>query len=104
MNPIRVVLAVCAFALAMGVSIAPVPQAASPSKPEAVRVDEFSAAKRKYPRRVVRHPEAPRYSAYQRGSDPSLGPDGRPYPVPEYLRRQCYIDEGYGRFSACPNR
>jgi hypothetical protein len=37
-------------------------------------------------------------------ADPSFGPDGRPYPVPEYLRGQCYIDDGYGRFSACNNR
>jgi len=37
-------------------------------------------------------------------ADPSIGPDGRPYPVPEYLRGQCYIDDGYGRFSACNNR
>jgi hypothetical protein len=37
-------------------------------------------------------------------ADPSFGPDGRPYKVPEYLRNQCYIDEGYGRFSACNNR
>jgi hypothetical protein len=37
-------------------------------------------------------------------ADPSFGPDGRPYQVPEYLRNQCYVDEGYGRFSACNNR
>lgn len=36
-------------------------------------------------------------------ADPSFGPDGKPYPVPEYLRGQCYIDNGYGRFSSCSN-
>jgi hypothetical protein len=37
-------------------------------------------------------------------ADPSFGPDGKPYRVPEYLRNQCYIDDGYGRFSACSSR
>lgn len=37
-------------------------------------------------------------------ADPSFGPDGKPYKVPEYLRNQCYIDDGYGRFSPCNNR
>ena len=42
---------------------------------------------------------------HRRGfADPSFGPDGKPYKVPEYLRNQCYIDDGYGRFSACNNR
>ena len=67
------------------------------------RADELSAAKRHYKNRPVQT-NAPRYSAYLRGSDPSLGPDGRPYRVPDYLRGQCYYDEGYGRFRACPNR
>jgi hypothetical protein len=71
------------------------------------RSDEVSSAKRYYHRRYAyRHyaPVAhePRY--YRGGSDPSIAPDGRPYRVPEYLRNQCHIDEGYGRFSACPNR
>ncbi len=66
MNPIRILLALCVFALGMGVSIAPVPQAASPSGHEAVRLDEFSAAKRKYPHRQVRHYNGPRYSSYLR--------------------------------------
>lgn len=65
--------------------------------------DDVSAARRYY-RRYAPHyaPAEPRY--HGRVGDPSLGPDGRPYPVPEYLRNQCYIDEGYGRFSACQNR
>ena len=84
------------------------PSAAVPSR--AGDSTELSSAKRKYhgqpPRRaprVAQYP-TPRYSSYLRGPDPSLGPDGRPYPVPAHLRGQCYIDDGYGRFSACPNR
>jgi hypothetical protein len=65
---------------------------------------EVSSAKRYYHRRHY----APGYGyepRYHRGfNDPSIAPNGRPYRVPEYLRNQCYIDEGYGRFSACPNR
>jgi hypothetical protein len=38
-----------------------------------------------------------------RGADPSIWRDGKPYRVPEYLRNQCYVDDGYGRFSACSN-
>jgi hypothetical protein len=72
-----------------------------------VRSDEISS-QRYSERRPVRHYHAPTYNEapqYYRGSaDPSIGPDGRPYRVPEYLRNQCYIDDGYGRFSACSNR
>jgi hypothetical protein len=63
-----------------------------------------AAAKRKQPRstppRTVYGPR-PHFGG---PADPSFGPDGKPYKVPEYLRNQCYIDEGYGRFSACSNR
>jgi hypothetical protein len=63
-----------------------------------------AAAKRKQPRsappNVVYGPR-PHFGG---PADPSFGPDGRPYRVPEYLRYQCYIDEGYGRFSSCNNR
>ncbi len=50
--------------------------------------------------------EAPAYSPvrYRGFADPSFGPDGRPYRVPAYLRGQCYIDLGYGRFASCDNR
>ncbi|RKE72276.1 hypothetical protein [Pseudorhodoplanes sinuspersici] len=72
-----------------------------------VRSDEISG-QRYNERRPVRSYNAPAYSdapRYYRGSaDPSIGPDGRPYRVPEYLRNQCYVDDGYGRFSACSNR
>lgn len=70
---------------------------------ESTPADELSAAKRYYKNRPVQT-HAPRYSAYFKGSDPSLGPDGLPYRVPAHLRGQCYFDEGYGRFRACPNR
>lgn len=62
------------------------------------RSSDMSAAKRQQPR------QAPPPVVRWHGADPSIGPDGRPYRVPEYLRGQCYIDEGYGRFSACPSR
>lgn len=64
--------------------------------------DLSAATKRKKARPA--QPAAP-YQPLRRGfADPSFGPDGRPYQVPEYLRGQCYIDDGYGRFSACNNR
>lgn len=64
------------------------------------RNSDMSAAKRKRPRPA---PVAAQTFGW-RGNDPSLGPDGRPYPVPEYLRGQCYYDNGYGRFSPCDFR
>jgi hypothetical protein len=65
------------------------------------RSTELSAATKRKPPRA-----APQSTPQvRRGfADPSFGPDGRPYKVPEYLRGQCYIDDGYGRFSACNNR
>ena len=88
----------------------------APRQSEARR-NEFSAAKRIYHRRQVRHYQVrrirsaitmcadttPHYSVYRGGNDPSLAPNGGPYRVPAHLRNQCHIDEGYGRFSACPN-
>ena len=81
------------------------------SKPAAgvVQSDEISS-QRYTERRYAPRAQAPAYNdapRYYRGSgspDPSIGPDGRPYRVPEYLRNQCYVDDGYGRFSACSNR
>jgi len=111
---------VAASALALVTSAASVmgattaSQAAPADKAGVAQAGELSSAKRVYHRRQVshykvrrypvRHYETPRYSAYLRGSDPAFGPDGRPYGPPAHLRGQCYIDEGYGRFSACPNR
>jgi len=60
-----------------------------------------AAAKRKQPRSVPPSPVYRPRPHFGGPADPSFGPDGKPYKVPEYLRNQCYIDEGYGRFSAC---
>lgn len=74
---------------------------AEPSLALSQRNSDVSAAKQK---RVRSAPQA-RPMPHRHGpADPSFGPDGRPYPVPEYLRGQCYIDEGYGRFSSCSIR
>lgn len=65
----------------------------------------FSAATKKKQKRST--PPAAAYGPrphFGGPADPSFGPDGKPYKVPEYLRNQCYIDEGYGRFSACSSR
>jgi hypothetical protein len=65
-----------------------------------INTDLSAAEKRKKPR-----PTQQAAPVFRHGfADPSIGPDGRPYRVPEYLRGQCYIDDGYGRFSACNNR
>lgn len=65
------------------------------------RNSDVSAAKQK---RVRNAPQVRAAPGRHGPPDPSIGPDGKPYPVPEYLRGQCYYDEGYGRFSACSNR
>ncbi len=60
---------------------------------------DISAAKRKKQRTVEQREVAP--VAARRGwFDPSLGPDGRPYPNP-YPPGTCSIDQGYGRFTTC---
>ncbi len=58
--------------------------------------DEVSAYRRYVPPYQTR--------TYRGFADPSFGPDGRPYSVPPYLRNQCYVDMGYGRFQSCSNR
>lgn len=63
------------------------------------RSSDISDAQKRSRRNTVQAPTAPR--PHRGFADPSIGPDGKPYRVPEYLRNQCYIDEGYGRFSAC---
>jgi hypothetical protein len=74
-------------------------ETASRAQPE-----EWSAVRK---RRTVRTYRKPVYvyraPIYGRVGDPSLGPDGRPYRRP-YDLGGCIYDEGYGRFSACPNR
>lgn len=95
-------LVVAALATAAASAIATVSAASSKTDIAFVRADEISAGQRYHDWRS----EAPAYSPvrYRGLADPSFGPDGRPYPVPEYLRGQCYIDLGYGRFASCSNR
>lgn len=66
---------------------------------------EWSARKRRYVRyyRYRQPAYAYRGRVYGRVNDPSIGPDGRPYRRPSYMTG-CVHDDGYGRFSACPNR
>jgi hypothetical protein len=90
------------FACALSAS-APAPSDALASQQNLMlqRSTEISAATKRKPKKPV--PQGTPY--VRRGfADPSFGPDGKPYKVPEYLRGQCYIDDGYGRFSACNNR
>jgi hypothetical protein len=96
MKPFRTILVVSAFAAAATLAMATASPAASRSGTTIVRSDEISAYRR----------YAPAYQPqpYRGFADPSFGPDGKPYPVPEYLRNQCYIDMGYGRFQSCSNR
>lgn len=68
------------------------------------QADEWSGArKRRYVRTYRKPAYAYRAPVYGRPNDPSFGPDGRPYRRP-YDPGGCIYDEGYGRFSACPNR
>jgi hypothetical protein len=105
MTVLRIMLAGCAIAAA-AFTIEAAAAATLPAKTDTGHAVEFSAAKRathyRHDRHVRRY-QAPHYSTYRRGNDPSLAPNGGPYRVPAYLRNQCHIDEGYGRFSACPN-
>jgi hypothetical protein len=64
------------------------------------RSSDLSAARKKRPRATGQIQAPLRHGP----PDPSFGPDGKLYPVPEYLRGQCYYDDGYGRFSPCSNR
>jgi len=76
----------------------------SEAKLASMQTLEWSAVKKK--RRDVRHSKRPSYAyrvpRYGRLGDPSLSPSGLPYRRPSHLG-SCVFDEGYGRFSACPN-
>jgi hypothetical protein len=102
MKYLHTVLAAFAIAAAATVSAGSTASAASRAT-EIAKAADHSAAKRTYHRRQVRHYRTPHYGVYRGGNDPSLAPNGGPYRVPAHLRNQCHIDEGYGRFSACPN-
>ena len=108
MNPFRNVLAASAL-LALAALTTATASLAAKSVGAAAGAHEFSAAQRSdQPRRKVQRRQVPVQTPQPRVhrgfADPSFGPDGKPYPVPENLRNQCYIDEGYGRFSACSFR
>jgi hypothetical protein len=109
MNQFRTILVVSAFAITAVVAMAVPSQAAPKTDTASGRADQISAAQRHYyHRRYVRRYRAPAYRyaqpSYRGGNDPSIAPGGGAYRVPEYLRNQCHIDDGYGRFSACPDR
>ena len=103
MNSSRTIWAALALAVFAVLSLSTAASAA----PKAA--DEMSAQRHSERRHAAPRYHAPVYNEaprYYRGgaADPSIAPDGRPYRVPEYLSNQCYIDDGYGRFSACSNR
>jgi hypothetical protein len=111
MNPR--LLMVCAIGLSVAwAARAEATQAPAPGLTTA-HPNAVSAASRKRKRHDQGAARAPAYQApayyvaprpYRRiGADPSFGPDGKPYKPPVNLG-YCVIDEGYGRFSACPNR
>lgn len=82
----------------------PLTKAADREAPLLQSSTNISAAAKRKTRRSAQ-PSAASQPVRRGGpADPSFGPDGRPYQVPEYLRNQCYIDDGYGRFSACNNQ
>jgi hypothetical protein len=91
--------------LAIGLCVLIANPAASASERDRSLSTDMSAAKKK---KQVRHERGqyvhvravpPGYA--RRGwMDPSLGPDGRPYPNP-YPSHICSSDMGYGRFSTC---
>lgn len=108
MNPFRTMLVTSAVATTATFAMATSSLVAPKSDTVIVRSDEISAAQRYYHhRQYVRPRYAPAYihqPPYRGFADPSFGPDGQPYRVPEYLRNQCYVDMGYGRFQSCSNR
>ena len=92
-------------ALAMGLCVLIANPVASASKPDMSVSTDISAAKKKKPQRQKpqRHGErkaAPTLAAQRGWFDPSLGPDGKPWPNP-YPPGTCSTDMGYGRFSTC---
>lgn len=105
MFPLRIIT----MAMTVAVIAAPSVSIAAPVMDKsaiAAGADEISAQRdtRRRPARPARRPAESAAPQYRSGPDPSIAPDGRPYRVPEYLRNQCYVDDGYGRFSACSNR
>jgi hypothetical protein len=75
------------------------PAASASDRDRAAGADISAAKKKKKPIRPYVYP-APEIAARRGWFDPSLGPDGRPWPNP-YPPGTCSIDQGYGRFSTC---
>ncbi len=112
MKPSRTILVALTLSIIAPLSLTTASSASRKTDSGAIRSDEISSQRYNERRPVRRYHAPPAYNSYNyapqyyyRGfADPSIAPDGRPYQVPEYLRNQCYIDDGYGRFSACSNR
>ena len=88
--------------LAIGLCVLIANPAASAPAHDPSSATDISAAKKK---KQVRHQRGQYVQsaplAARRGwFDPSLGPDGKPYPNP-YPPGTCSTDMGYGRFSTC---
>ena len=75
------------------------PAAAAPEGDRFADADISAAKKKKKQTRKYVYP-APGLAARRGWFDPSLGPDGRPWPNP-YPPGTCSVDMGYGRFSTC---
>jgi hypothetical protein len=97
----RILTSTFVVCCAAGISIADIGSGDRPGLTQ--QHTDLSAAKKSKTRATD---NAPSYQprGLRTSADPSIGPDGRPYRVPEYLRNQCYFDDGYGRFVACSNR
>ena len=75
------------------------PAAAAPDRDRFADADISAAKKKNKQARKSVYP-APELAARRGWFDPSLGPDGRPWPNP-YPPGTCSTDMGYGRFSTC---
>jgi hypothetical protein len=95
MKPRCAILVASALVVTATLGLA-IPPLAGSQAAAGARADEISSQRR--------HAPAYQPPPYRGFADPSFGPDGRPYPVPPYLRNQCYIDMGYGRFQSCAAR
>ena len=100
----RRILLITGFCIA-GLMVAPQPGMAldrgmNLREPASLDVSAAKKIKHHWTRVHVRKVAPVAYVARRGWMDPSLGPDGRPYPNP-YPPGTCSIDLGYGRFSTC---
>ena len=98
-------VAVAAVALAQSAMIVAAAGAVSaPMKSgvfAAASTQDLSAARKKKRQTNARVQTIERRGFLWRGADPSIGPDGRPYPRPDHPG--CMVDLGYGRWTGCSN-